>query len=56
MISEAISPSARWWVAFGPLPVIAGIWAYQASRLGGFTHIRQFLADDTATNPGPQHP
>jgi hypothetical protein len=46
VIAELVPPSARWWVAFGPLPVIAAIWAYQARRLGGFTQLREFLTDD----------
>jgi len=33
-------------VAFGPLPVIAAVWAYEAWRLGGFGHVREFLAGD----------
>ena len=45
-IAELVPSTARWWVAFGPLPVIAAIWAYQAKRLGGFTQLRDFLADD----------
>jgi hypothetical protein len=44
-IADLVPPSARWWVAFGPLPVMAVIWAYQAKRHGGFTMLREFLAD-----------
>ena len=33
--------------AFGPLPAIAGIWAYQAWRLDGFVHLREFFEDET---------
>lgn len=47
LIAELVPPNARWWVALGPLPVIAAIWAYQAKRLGGFIQLREFLADDT---------
>jgi hypothetical protein len=46
LIADLVPPSARWWVAFGPLPVIAVIWAYQANRHGGFSQLREFLADD----------
>jgi hypothetical protein len=46
VIADLVPPSARWWVAFGPLPVIAAIWAYQAKHHGGFTQLREFLADD----------
>jgi hypothetical protein len=45
LIAELVPPSARWWVAFGPIPVIALIWAFQAKRLGGFTQLREFLSD-----------
>lgn len=47
VIQNLLPPGARWWVAFGPLPVIAGIWAYQAWRLDGFTHLRGFLAEES---------
>jgi hypothetical protein len=46
LIAELVPPSARWWVAFGPLPIIAAIWAYQARRHGGFKQLREFLAGD----------
>jgi hypothetical protein len=54
LIAELVPPSARWWVAFGPLPIIAAIWAYQAKRLGGFTQLREFLADDPTPPPTPR--
>ena len=41
-IAELVPSTARWWVALGPLPVIAAIWAYQAKRHGGFTQLREF--------------
>jgi hypothetical protein len=47
VIAELVPPSARWWVAFGPLPVIAAIWTYQAARHGGFAALTQHLGDDT---------
>lgn len=43
VIADIVPAGARWWAAFGPLPVIAGIWAFSAWRLDGFTHIRDFL-------------
>jgi hypothetical protein len=46
VIAELVPPAARWVVAFGPLPVVAAIWAYEAARHGGFAVIRQFFADD----------
>jgi hypothetical protein len=46
LIAELVPPSARWWVAFGPMPIIAVIWAYQAKRHGGFTQLREFGSDD----------
>lgn len=53
MIAELVPPSARWWVAFGPLPIIAAIWAYEAYRRGGFLALRQFFSDDgPAGSPG----
>jgi hypothetical protein len=44
VIAAVLPPNARWWAAFGPLPVIAAIWAFGAWRLDGFTHIRDFLS------------
>lgn len=46
VIAELVPPAARWWVAFGPLPVVTGLWAYEAARHGGFAAIRKFFADD----------
>jgi hypothetical protein len=53
VIADLVPPSARWWVAFGPLPVIAAIWTYQAKRHGGFTQVREFLADDDRIDNSP---
>jgi hypothetical protein len=53
LIADLVPLDARWWVAFGALPVIAVIWAYQAHRLGGFTHVRQFLSEDDAITGAP---
>ena len=53
VIGELVPNGARWWVAFGPLPIIAGVWAYEAWRLGGFGHIGEFLADDTPPKSPP---
>lgn len=46
VIAELVPPSAGWWVTFGPLPIVALLWAYEAKRLGGFTSIRRFFEDD----------
>lgn len=51
VIAELVPPAARWWVAFGPLPAIAAIWAYEAWRQGGFTHVREFVADGSRATP-----
>ena len=34
----------RWWLAFGPLPVITALWAYEAWRNGGLVALRTFLS------------
>jgi hypothetical protein len=47
VIADLLPAGARWWAAFGPLPFIAAIWAFQAWRHDGFKHIRDFLAEDT---------
>ena len=44
VIADLVPPGSRWWVAFGALPVIAAIWAYQTHKLGGFAHVRRFLS------------
>lgn len=44
-IADLLPSSARWWAAFGPLPVIAVIWAVEAWRHGGLKHMRTFVAD-----------
>lgn len=49
VIAELVPPGARWLVAFGPLPIIAAIWAYQAAKHGGFGAIREFFEDDAPT-------
>jgi hypothetical protein len=46
LIAELLPSSARWWVAFGPLPLIFGLWAYLAWRERGLAHMRKILADD----------
>lgn len=51
VIGQLVPPSARWWVAFGPLPVIAAIWAYQAHRHGGFAALQRHLAEGTEKEP-----
>jgi hypothetical protein len=45
VIASLFPPGARWWAAFGPLPVIVAIWALEARRRDGFVHVRQFLED-----------
>ncbi|MCV7193544.1 hypothetical protein H7I02_12185 [Mycolicibacterium brumae] len=47
LIAELVPPSARWWLAFGALPVIAVLWAYQAWKQGGFVALRAFLSEVT---------
>jgi hypothetical protein len=49
VIADLLPPGARWWAAFGPLPIIAAIWAFEAWRRDGFTHVRGFLAGEDAT-------
>jgi len=49
VIRGLVPPGARWWVAFGALPVITMIWAYQAWRHEGFTYLRSFVQDETPT-------
>lgn len=51
VIAEFATPAARWWVALGPLPIVAGIWAYQARRHGGFAAIARFFEGDGAPVP-----
>lgn len=51
VIAELVPPAARWWVSFGLLPFIAGIWAYETSRHGGFAVIRKFFDDDSSADP-----
>lgn len=46
VIAGLLPAGARWWAAFGPLPVIATIWAYEVWRCKGLVHIRQFLAEE----------
>jgi hypothetical protein len=53
VIAELVPPSARWWVAFGPLPIIAVIWSYEAWHRGGLTAIRQFISTDPTDPPAP---
>lgn len=50
VIGGLVPSGARWWAAFGPLPLIAAIWAFEAWRRDGFTHVREFLEgeDDEA--------
>jgi hypothetical protein len=43
VIASVVPPGARWWAAFGPLPVIALVWAITACRHNGLTAVRDFL-------------
>jgi hypothetical protein len=56
VIAELVPPDSRWWVAFGALPVIAAIWAYQAHKLGGFAHVRRFLSYEESIERTPGTP
>jgi hypothetical protein len=51
LIADLLPPSARWWAAFGPLPLIVGLWAYLAWREEGLLNMRRALADDASTLP-----
>ncbi len=46
IIGGLVPSGARWWAAFGPLPIIAAVWAFEAWRRDGFTHVREFLEGD----------
>ena len=46
MIAEFVPSAARWWVAFGPLPVVAGLWVYAAARHGGFRAMGRMFDGD----------
>ncbi len=46
VIADLLPPGARWWAAFGPLPVIAVVWAVTAWRHEGFVRIGEFLGGD----------
>jgi hypothetical protein len=54
VIADLVPADARWWVAFGPLPVIATVWAYEVWRSGGFGHLRAFVAEDAAPAATPR--
>ncbi|MFN8033327.1 MAG: hypothetical protein U0Q47_08525 [Mycobacterium sp.] len=45
LIAELLPSSARWWAAFGPLPIIWAIWAFEAWRHGGLKAMRTFASD-----------
>jgi hypothetical protein len=53
VIADLLPPGARWWAAFAPLPVIMAVWASEAWRRDGFTHVREFLAADVARHRTP---
>ncbi|MFN8068315.1 MAG: hypothetical protein U0R77_05905 [Mycolicibacterium insubricum] len=47
LIAEMVPAGARWWLAFGPLPAIAALWAYEAWHNGGLVALRTFLSAST---------
>ncbi len=51
VIRDVVPSGARWWAAFGPLPIIAAVWAFEAWRRDGFTHVREFLEGDDDEAP-----
>ena len=48
IIEEYLPPAARWWAAFGPLPLIVGLWAYDVWRHNGLTHLRKLVREDSS--------
>jgi hypothetical protein len=54
VIADLVPPGARWWAALGPLPAIVAIWATEAWRRDGFTHMREFLAEHSPRHPAPK--
>ncbi|MGV0792407.1 hypothetical protein [Mycolicibacterium sp. XJ1819] len=54
VIADLLPPGARWWVAFGPLPVIALVWAITAARHHGLVQIREFAEGDDEVRPARQ--
>lgn len=51
VIADLLPPGARWWAAFGPLPVIALVWAITAWRQRGFVQIEEFLEGEDEVPP-----
>lgn len=43
VIADFVPSSARWWVAFGPLPIVGAMWVYAAARHGGFSAMRRMF-------------
>lgn len=56
VIAELVPTSARWLVAFGPLPIVAMIWGYEAKKHGGFAAIREFFENDASGGERAGHP
>jgi hypothetical protein len=52
VIRDLLPSSARWWVAFGPLPVIVGLWTYLAWREDGLLNMRRRLPTTPVLFPG----
>ena len=53
VIADLLPAGARWWAAFGPLPVIAVIWAYEAWRhdgLGAYPPVSRRRRHDLAAD------
>ena len=44
VIAEIVPAGARWWLAFGPLPLITGLWASEAWHHGGLVGLRRFVS------------
>ena len=55
VIGDLLPPNAKLWAILGPLPVIAVVWAIEAWRRDGFTHVRRFL-EDVPTYPSGTRP
>ena len=46
VIADVVPPGAKWWAAFGPLPVITIVWVLTAWHCDGFMRAREFLAGE----------
>jgi hypothetical protein len=50
LIAELLPSTARWWVAFGPLPLIVGLWAYMAWHQNAIVHLRKVLTGEQSAS------